>query len=78
MTDEQASQIFLLLENHSMKRRNSRKLLARQVAAITGYWSLRETESFVEEMRGLDFSNREDCETFVKFLLVWFPTEGNR
>lgn len=56
---------------HIMRRRDSRQKFARSLADILHFWNYAEMESFVEEMRGLNFSIREDQEIFLQFAESW-------
>lgn len=54
-----------------MRRRDSRQKFARSLADILSFWNYAEMESFVEEMRGLNLSNREEQEIFLQFAEAW-------
>jgi len=55
----------------ALRRRDSRRKLARDLADLFSFWSYSEMESFVEEMRGLDLQKKEDVQTFVDMLSAW-------
>lgn len=66
--------IYQLIANNpsALRRRDSRKKFARDLADLFSFWSYGEMESFVEEMRGLDLRKNEDVEIFEQFLHSWF------
>jgi len=54
-----------------MRRRDSRQKFARSLADILHFWNYSEMESFIEEMRGLNLSVREDRHLFFQFAEAW-------
>ena len=54
-----------------LRTAGSRKKFGRELCEALQFWSFEEMQSFVEEMRGLNFRLVEDRQLFVQFLSSW-------
>lgn len=54
-----------------LRTAGSRKKFGRELCEALQFWSFEEMQSFVEEMRGLNFRQSEDRQLFVQFLSTW-------
>jgi hypothetical protein len=52
-----------------MFSKNGRKILAKRITKACNLWAAN-VESFVEEMKGLNFNSLEDREIFIQFAEV--------
>jgi hypothetical protein len=58
-------------EFNILNRRSDRLLFAKLLCSSSGYFSVSEMLTFVEEMRGLDLRQFEDREAFKSFFFCW-------
>ena len=66
------------LGRNALRGHASRREVARNLVELTNFWSLREMESFLEEMSGLSFTSDEDRQLFIQFFESWIGNQqGN-
>lgn len=58
---------------HFLRRKESRRIFARELATFISYWSFQEMENFISEMKGLDLAKQEDRQVFYLFFENAFP-----
>ena len=80
MTSEQKDRVCQLVYNapkNIMRSAGSRRNFVNDLFFASGYWDRWEVKVFVDEMRGLNFSLKEERAFFLEMFFSWIPGKGD-